>query len=410
MKTNATRLVRVVLTALALWATSAGSALAQTVPTPEGTVITNIATASFTDANDNTYANVQAQASVTVGFLGGVSLSGPATGTPASPSTANELTYTITNTGNGVDTARVSVGTVPTGMTITGYKIGNTVYADLAALNTALASTALTQGGQVSFIVVYDIANSRGGQNHSITFTATSLRDGSKSDNQTTVLTPPISRSVTVTPDGTARDRLPSNGTQYTETFTILNGGNVSETFNLVGSTSVAGILTIVSVNGTTGLNGSITIAAGGTLTADVIYTVNDVAAGSSAQLRLTATSSADSGTNDQGHFVVTVIRPAISISKVAFRDDATTQIAAGSTVVPGEYIRYRITVANTGTAPASGIQVSDPLDAQLQYISTTGDAAGWTFTVLLNDVSAELSGTLAAGSSRHFWIRVRIR
>ena len=49
---------------------SATNLLAQT-PTLEGTTITNTATASWTDANGNTYTPVSASASVIVGFLAG---------------------------------------------------------------------------------------------------------------------------------------------------------------------------------------------------------------------------------------------------------------------------------------------------------------------------------------------------
>ena len=56
------------LAAMAL-AVIAGEALAQT---PEGTVITNTATATYTDANNNPYAAVSGSVSVTVGFKAGV--------------------------------------------------------------------------------------------------------------------------------------------------------------------------------------------------------------------------------------------------------------------------------------------------------------------------------------------------
>src|SRR5207245_1294758 len=58
------------LAALALVAV-AGRALAQT---PEGTVITNTATATYTDANNNAYSAVSGSVSVTVGFKSGVTV------------------------------------------------------------------------------------------------------------------------------------------------------------------------------------------------------------------------------------------------------------------------------------------------------------------------------------------------
>ena len=67
--------------AIALLATvaSATTLRAQT-PTPENTVITNTATASWTDANGNTYTPVTAQASVTVGYLAAPDVTSPAGG------------------------------------------------------------------------------------------------------------------------------------------------------------------------------------------------------------------------------------------------------------------------------------------------------------------------------------------
>src|SRR3984893_1108233 len=66
---------------------TAQSASAQA--TPEGTVITNQATASWTDANNTTYTSVNASVSVTVGFTAGITTTSAAIVTPASPSTSN---------------------------------------------------------------------------------------------------------------------------------------------------------------------------------------------------------------------------------------------------------------------------------------------------------------------------------
>ncbi len=68
--------------------------------TAEGTVITNTATVSFTDARSNTYSSVQASVNVTVGFLAGIDVTaGAATATPASPmATAAALTGPVAET------------------------------------------------------------------------------------------------------------------------------------------------------------------------------------------------------------------------------------------------------------------------------------------------------------------------
>ncbi|HLG05379.1 MAG TPA: hypothetical protein VI383_04445, partial [Gemmatimonadales bacterium] len=66
-----------------------GGAAAVRAQTPEGTVITNTATVSFTDANGNSYTPVSASVNVTVAFQAGIDLTGSASVAPASPSTAD---------------------------------------------------------------------------------------------------------------------------------------------------------------------------------------------------------------------------------------------------------------------------------------------------------------------------------
>src|SRR3989442_3662602 len=110
------------LAAMALVAV-VGEALAQT---PEGTVITNTATATYTDANNNPYAAVSGSVSVTVGFKAGLTVTAN-TPTPssASPSTADPMTFTAAKTRDR--TGRVPISekhSVAGGMTVTGYRVG----------------------------------------------------------------------------------------------------------------------------------------------------------------------------------------------------------------------------------------------------------------------------------------------
>jgi uncharacterized repeat protein (TIGR01451 family) len=378
-------------------------------PTPEGTTITNTATASWSDANSNTYTSVTASAAVTVGFLAGPDVTSPATVTPVSPSTGNELAFTVTNGGNGVDSVTAAF-TVGTGVTITGYKLGSTTYATLAELNAALAGTPIAQAGTVTVTVVYTVAPGRGGQTTPVTMTATSRRTPATSDASTTNVIPPVAAAVSVTPDGGTIQRLPSNGTQYSQVFTVTNNGNSGDTFTLTGSTGSGSALTIVSVNGAAGTGSSATIAAGGSTTITVVYTVGDVAAGTTQTLILTATSANNASISDPGYVTIQVVRAALTMAKVAFRDNQTTAITGSDRVLPGEYIQYRITVTNSGGAAATTVAVSDVLPAEVTFVSTSTDAAGWTINESAGTVSATLSGTLASSASRFFWVRVRIK
>src|SRR5437879_9307381 len=162
------------LAAMALVAV-AGEALAQT---PEGTVITNTATATYTDANSNPYTAVSGSVSVTVRFKAGVSVTAN-TPTPssASPSTADTMTLTVMNAGNGTDSMTFSENISVAGViTVTGCRYGATTYGTLAALNTALSSVGIAQGGSITLKIVYNVASGQGGVSTVYTLTANSRR------------------------------------------------------------------------------------------------------------------------------------------------------------------------------------------------------------------------------------------
>ena len=389
---------------------AAAAARAQS-PTLEGTVITNTVTATFTDANNNSYDPVSASVSMTVGFKAGLDVSSAALATPASPSTNNVLAFTMANVGNGRDTVSVS-DTITAGITVTGYRYAGTTYPTLLALNAVLATVGINAGASITVEVIYDVAPGRGGATDSITVAATSRRSGASADASTTSVQAPATSAVAVTPDdATPTDRLPSNGTQYSRLFTVANDGNASAQFSLVGAANPG--LSIVSVNGIGGTSGgNVTIAAGSSVGVTVVYTVNAAAlAGAVDTLQLTATSTADATVTDRGFALVRVVKAAVTMSKAVYRDDRLTAInPASDTVLPGEYVQYLITVTNAGAAAATGVQVSDPLPAQVTYQASTPDALGWTVAEATGTVTADLAGSLASGASRSFWIRVRVK
>ena len=381
-------------------------------PTPEGTVIRSIATVSFTDANSNTYATVADTADVTVGFVAGVDvLAGAATVGPASPSSNDTLFFTITNIGNGRDSVQVSQliggGSI---ITVTGYRVGATTFASLAALNTSLAANGIALGANIVVKVIYNVASGTGGQSQTYTLTATSVRNNAISDNGVTTVSPNLTTAVSVTPDGGQNlTRLPSNGTNYTATFTVTNNASGTDGFDLLASHPRTPI-TIVSVNGVSGDSARITgVLAGASQLINVVYSIGNVAAGTPDTLVLKARSVASPGTSDNGFADLTVIRPLLAIDKTAYRDDKTTPIGAG-TVLPNEFIQYKITVTNNGSAVASVVHVADALATQLNFVGTTPDAVGWTLGNVGNNVTGDLTGTLAIGASRFFWVRASVK
>lgn len=381
-------------------------------PTPEGTLIRSIATVTFTDANTNAYATVADTVNLTVAFVAGVDvIAQAATVGPLSPSTNDTLFFTIANPGNGTDSVTVSqsigAGSI---ITLAGFRVGATTYPALPQLNNALAGTAIAQGANIVVKVIYNVASGTGGLSQTYTLIATSRRTPAVTDNGLTTVTPSLTSAVTVTPDGLQNlTRLPSNGTNYTANFTVTNNSTGPDAFDLLASHPRTPI-TIVSVNGV--LNDStrlLSLAAGASQVIAVVYSIGNVAAGTPDTLVLKARSVASPATSDNGFADLTVIRPLIVVDKTAYRDNQTTLIGAGQ-VVPGEFIQYKITVTNSGSAAASTVQVSDALAAQLNFVSTAADAAGWTLSNVGNNVSGNLAGTLGAGASRFFWIRASVK
>jgi uncharacterized repeat protein (TIGR01451 family) len=397
--------------AIMLLATLATARPAGAQATPEGTVITNTATASYTDANGNTYTSATASVSVTVGFLAGVDVTSAATVSPASPSTANTLAFTINNTGNGTDTVGTVNVTAAAGLTITGYAIGASSYANLAALQAALNVLGVASGGSVVVTVTYDVATGQGGATLPITLTATSFRTPATTDASTTNVTPATNRGVVTTPDAATLDRLPSNATNYTYAFSVQNTGNASDIFNLVASTPGA-FIGIVSVNGTAGSSGTVTIASGATATVNVVYTVANVVAGTTEALTLTATSQNDALATNPGDVTVRVVKAALGMTKVAYRDNQTTVINnTTDRVLPGEFIQYKITVTNSGLASASSVSITDALPGAVTYNAASGDVgADWSISQLAGTVTASLTPVLASAGSRFVWIRVQVK
>lgn len=398
---------------LAVVAATAQTAMAQT---PEGTVIRNIATVTFTDANNNAYAPVADTVDVTVGFAAGLDVTGAASVTPASPSTGNVLTFAIANIGNGTDS--VSVGetiSVAGVIAVTGYQINGAgpVYGTLAALNTALSAVAVNQAASITVNVIYDVLAGQGGATTAYTLTATSRRDAGTSDAATTTINPVQSFGVAVTPDGGQNlQHLPTNAAPpYQFTFAVQNTGNGPQDFNLTGGSPGSAVITIVSVNGTAGTTSTIAgLAAGASQNVIVEYTIAGVPAGSTDTLYLTASPAGSPATTDDGFADVTVIRPALTIVKEAWLGDRSAQIAGD--VLPGDFIEYHVTVTNTGTAPASSVVVTDDLQvADVTFISTENTGAAWSSISFASPtVTATLAGPLAAGGgSAEFWIRVQV-
>jgi uncharacterized repeat protein (TIGR01451 family) len=386
---------------------------AQTAPTRAGTTITNDVTASFTDANGNTYTNVTASVTVTVGFQAGVDVTGPTTAQePISSSTGNSFTVTLHNLGN--DNDRITLAeTHSTGLDIKAYHFDGNTYLNLGDLNVALMAKSLDIGQSHDVKIVYDVAPGLGGKNLTIELTGTSDRDSNAKQPLTININPQAdykNATVTVGGDGANVDRVPNPlpaSALYTATFRINNTSNLQETFDIdvVGGA----LMTVVSVSQTTA-----TIDYDKFVDITVEYRVADATIGSTGTITLTATSTGGSNAAATASLTVTVVKPVLDIAKEAYKQGGTTPIGAAE-VYPGDEIWYKITVTNNGSAAADNVTIEDDLPGAVKYVGVTDAASAWNVTGeptvgQTGKVTATLKAALAQTSSASLWVKVQVR
>ncbi len=387
---------------------------AQVTPTPEGTVIPNVAEVTYTDANGNSYTPVSASVSVTVGFQGSLAVVGDADVAPAADTDDNEFDFTITNSGNGDENIEVTSVTTGAGSTVVeniSYKIGATAYADLTALNAALALIDIAPGDDVVITIVYDAVAGSGGLDDDVTLVATSLRDAG-TDSDSVNVAPPLGGAITVQkPLDQNRVPNPTGTPVYSMTFpvtsTLSGTDNVDLAVTLDG-TNAAGI-TIVSIDGTAGSTKTLSFNYNQTSNIVVVFTVADNADGDATDITLTATAQTAPNPSDNETASVTIIKPNLTITKGVFTDAATSVPVGASEVFPGQTLYYRITVTNNGSAPATSVSVEDDLDDQLAFVAVTQTGTFWTLSESLSVVTAT-KATFPTSTTASFVIQVTVR
>ena len=402
--------------------TVAIAAAPATAQTPEGTTIRNIATTTFTDANGNSYATVADTVDITVGFQAGLSLTPDGgTASPASPSTGNALALTVQNVGNGVDTVQVaeSITGDVTVISVDSLMWNATKYASIAALNTALSTYQLTAGASTVITAYYTVPSSKGGLTANYQLTATSVRDGTVNNPGDYAITAGETFGVTVIEQGSGLDSTTVNllpGNTQTAVFTVTNTGNGPEDFRLETSQNLGAVITVVSITGTSvtqGANpdsaGVSGLAASASVNVTVTFNVANLAAGTVDSLFFLATAVGGANPNDESAYIVTIIKPSLTITKQAFTNSGLSSVVSGP-VLPGVSIWYKITISNSsGTASAVTIDLDDTLPSQVTYVIHGDDTNPlWTITETAGHIDATLS-SLAAGASAYFWIEVTI-
>jgi uncharacterized repeat protein (TIGR01451 family) len=175
----------------------------------------------------------------------------------------------------------------------------------------------------------------------------------------------PPTRGASVTPAVVAVSHLPSNGTNYTASFTVSNTGNAFDSYDLLATTPLTPI-TVITMAGsgvTQGANPDsarvASVAPAGSSVITVTYSVGTAAAGATDTLILRARSVGSPAVYAEGREELTVVRPGISVLK---------DVTPGGTRPPGTDLTYGVNLTNFGSAAAAGVAVVDTLSSNLMF------------------------------------------
>lgn len=244
---------------------------------------------------------------------------------------------------------------------------------------------------------------------------------------------------ITTIPPNLSLEKIASQaavvaGQQYTYTLRVSNdplAGSTTGPVEITDSLPVG--LTINSAAGTnwnctiTGQNIACTYTGGvlssGAVAPDLIVAVTPTAGVQETPITNTATvtTPGDSDlTNNTATANVIFTAPRLSAQKdVADLGDPAPPTSVNTVAEAGELLRYTITISNTGNAPSTNTQLTDPIPANTVYVlgSTrlnadgvpdVGDAMPFENGGLVNS-AGELAGTIAAGAQAVVVYEVRV-
>ena len=323
------------------------------------TAVTNTATASSATF-DPAPGNNTASATVNVADA---NLAVTKIVTNATPVIGSNVTFTVTVTNTGPDTATAAQVTdaLPGGLTLVSANPSVGTYA-----SGVWAIGDLTSGASASLDIVTTVT-----AHTAITNTATASSptfDPSTSDNAASAVVdvPDADLEVTKTVD----DATPALGANVTFTVTVANQGPDTANGVIVADALPAG-LTLVSATPSTGIFSTLSntwsvgaVANGAAPTLSIVATVTDHAP-------LTNTATASSTTFDPD---------AVDNSASAGVDVPDADLAVAKTVdvaapAIGSNVVFTVTVTNNGPSTASAVSVADPLPPGLALVGATASA-----------------------------------
>lgn len=377
----------------------AGQSVVATVTTTvtssfTGTSVLNVATATMRGDSDNS--NDSATALVAVTQPKDLALT--KTAAPSPVSAGGTVTYTLTATNAGV-------------LPVTSFTLSDALGAGLTWVSTSTSSPgltcaagspvscafsgSLTSGQSAVVTVVATVPASYAGATVRNAATATTPGDGNPANDTAAVTTDVVRPDLAITKGAPSTATSGSTGS-YVLTVTNTGAGAAAGPTTVTDPVPAGAVPTAAS-----GAGWTCTLAAGtvscslpgglAASTAAAPITV-DVVWGAPGTVVNTATvppASGETDLSDNSATASTTVDPAPV-------PDLSLVKSGPATAAPGDTLTWTLTVANNGTAPATGVLVTDPLAAGLTLVSASG--SGWTCAG--TTVSCTLGAPLAVGAT----------
>lgn len=301
------------------------------------------------------------------------------------------FTYTITLKNNGPNAASdVSVQDIlPSSLTLVEV---NPSVGTWTAPNWAVGN--LASGVSKTLSMTVSVKSTASG-NIVNTATVTSSIADPNSNNNTSIKTIPVTAlSADLEISKTASKDIVEPEETFTYSITVKNNGPDAAT-NVNVEDILPSSLNFIEANPSVGTwiapNWSVgTIANGASKTLIITVKAKADASGSIINIAIVTSSTSDPHTsNNSANKTITVRQPALNA-------DLSITKTAESEVIPGQNLRYIITVTNNGPDDATGVRVTDNLPTTVNFISTytingTWSAPTWDIGNLAKNTSAVL-------------------